>query len=66
MYNKSTGIEFDLAEDETNRAKHGVSPFEADGIEWERRGRFQMSEGIKQSCEWGVCLHRTKVSLHCI
>jgi len=26
-------IEFDPAKDESNRAKHGVSPFEADGIE---------------------------------
>jgi len=34
MYNKSTEIEFDPAKDETNRVKHGVSLFEADGIEW--------------------------------
>jgi len=49
-------IEFNPAKGETNRVKHGVPPFEADGIEWERRGRFQMSEGITQSCEWWVLL----------
>ena len=56
MYNKSMEIEFNPAKDETNRVKHGVSLFEADGIESERRGRFQMSEGITQSCEWWVLL----------
>ena len=56
MYIKSMEIEFNPAKGETNRVKHGVPPFEADGIEWERRGRFQMSEGITQSCEWWVLL----------
>ena len=56
MYNKSMEIEFDPAKNENNRAKHGVPLFEADGIEWDRFGRFQMSEGMTESCEWWVLL----------
>lgn len=34
MYNNFVKIEFNPAKDETNRVKHGVPLFEADGIEW--------------------------------